>query len=48
MRVLGKGVPALGSQQHVGDLLVKVEVEIPKNLNREQKRLIEKLRNLGI
>ena len=48
MRVVGKGVPALGSQQHVGDLLVKVEVEITKNLNREQKRLIEKLRNLGI
>jgi len=48
MRVLGKGVTALGSQQHVGDLLVKIEVDIPKNLNREQKRLIEKLRNLGI
>ena len=48
MRVLGKGVPTLGSQQHVGDLLVKVEVEIPDKLNREQKRLIEKLRNLGI
>jgi len=47
MRVVGKGMRALG-QQNVGDLLVKVEVDIPDKLNREQKRLIEKLRNLGI
>ena len=47
MRVVGKGVRAL--QHHgCGDLLVKIEVEIPEKLNREQRKLIDKLRNLGI
>ena len=48
MRVVGKGVRALQHQSHTGDLLVKIEVDIPEKLNREQKRLIDKLRNLGI
>ncbi len=47
MRVVGKGVKSL-QQQAYGDLLVKIEVEIPQKLNREQRKLIEKLRNLGI
>ena len=47
MRVVGKGVKSL-QQQAYGDLLVKIEVDIPEKLNREQKRLIDKLRNLGI
>ena len=47
MRVVGKGIRALQHHGH-GDLLVKIEVEIPKKLNREQKKLIEKLRNVGI
>ena len=42
MRVRGRGVPA--SAKHAdGDLLVSVNVEIPKKLNKEQRTLVEKL-----
>jgi molecular chaperone DnaJ len=42
MRVRGRGVPA--SAKHApGDLLVTVNVEIPKRLNKEQRTLVEKL-----
>ncbi len=42
MRVRGRGVPAAGKHAH-GDLLVSVNVEIPKKLNKEQRTLVEKL-----
>jgi molecular chaperone DnaJ len=42
MRVRGRGVP--GSAKHApGDLLVTVNVEIPKKLTKEQRTLVEKL-----
>ena len=42
MRVRERGVPASSKHPH-GDLLVTVEVEIPKKLNKEQRTLVEKL-----
>jgi molecular chaperone DnaJ len=42
MRVRGRGVPA-GGRHAAGDLLVTVEVEIPKKLSREQRSLVERL-----
>src|SRR5664280_1126119 len=42
MRVRGRGVPASGKHPG-GDLLVTVNVTIPKKLNKEQKLAVEKL-----
>src|ERR1039457_4785211 len=42
MRVRGRGVPA-GGKHAAGDLLVTVNVTIPKKLNKEQKMAVEKL-----
>jgi molecular chaperone DnaJ len=42
MRVRGRGVPA-GGKHAAGDLLVTVEVVIPKKLNKEQRTLVERL-----
>jgi molecular chaperone DnaJ len=44
-RIRDKGVPHLGKRGR-GDQLVKIIVEIPKHLSREQKRLIEELGEL--
>jgi molecular chaperone DnaJ len=42
MRVRGRGVPA-GGKHAAGDLLVSVNVVVPKKLNKEQRALVEKL-----
>ncbi len=42
LRVRGRGVPAVG-RHAVGDLLVLVNVAVPKKLNKEQRALVEKL-----
>jgi molecular chaperone DnaJ len=42
MRVRGRGVPASG-KHGAGDLLVTVDVTIPKKLNKEQRTLVERL-----
>lgn len=44
-RLAGRGMPILKSGKF-GDLFVKVKVELPKNLTREQQELFEKLRKL--
>jgi molecular chaperone DnaJ len=44
LRLKGKGLPTYGSSR-MGDLLVRVNVFIPKNLTREEKKIIEKLNN---
>lgn len=41
-----KGVPYLGKQSARGDELVRVQVEIPKRLSSEEKKLIEELASL--
>ena len=42
MRVRGRGVPASGKHA-AGDLLVTIDVTIPKKLNKEQRTLVERL-----
>ena len=42
MRVRGRGVPAAGKHP-AGDLLVTIDVAIPKKLNKEQRTLVERL-----
>jgi molecular chaperone DnaJ len=42
MRVRARGVPASG-KNGAGDLLVTIEVAIPKKLNKEQRALVERL-----
>ena len=42
MRVRGRGVPA-GAKHAAGDLLVTVNVIVPKKLNKEQRALVERL-----
>jgi molecular chaperone DnaJ len=46
-RIKSRGIPFLGSSSR-GDQLVKVIVDVPKSLNREQKRIIEDLGKLGL
>ena len=45
IRVRGKGVPVRGGR---GDLLVRVDIDIPKKLSRDAKKLVEQLRAEGI
>lgn len=40
-----RGMPKLKDQQKHGDLYVRVKVNLPRNLTREQQDLFEKLRN---
>ncbi len=40
LRVRGKGIPYINGRG-IGDLLLKVVVEVPKNLNKEQKKLLQ-------
>ncbi|XP_042419306.1 chaperone protein dnaJ A7A, chloroplastic-like isoform X1 [Zingiber officinale] len=42
-----KGVPYLGKQNNRGDQLVRVQVEIPKRLSSEERKLIEELADLN-
>lgn len=44
LRLRGKGVPDVQGYGR-GDLLVKVNVFIPKNISKEEKKVLEKLRN---
>jgi curved DNA-binding protein len=45
-RLKGKGMPNLKKNSQRGDLLVTVNVEIPKKLSAEQKKLFAQLKNL--
>jgi molecular chaperone DnaJ len=46
--VMGKrGVPLLGKPNLRGDQLVKVQVEIPKRLSSEERKLVEELADLA-
>lgn len=46
LRVRGKGAPKGGGQR--GDLLIKVNITLPKKLSRKARRLVEELQNEGI
>ena len=43
LRLKGKGMPIYGKTIQ-GDLFVKIQVELPKYLNQEQKELVNKLK----
>ena len=46
LRVKNKGVPAGNGNR--GDLLIKVNIELPKKLSRKQRKLVESLKEEGI
>ena len=45
LRLRGEGLPAFGSRKR-GDLLVRVQVQVPEKLGAEERRLFERLRQL--
>jgi len=44
LRIKGKGMPEIGSKAR-GDLFATVQVQTPRKLNKEQRRLLEQLAN---
>ena len=44
VRLRGKGVPSLRGRSR-GDQYIRLLIEVPKNINREQRRLLEELEN---
>ena len=47
MRLAGQGLPIMNTN-HRGDLFIKIEVDIPKQLSEVQKELVEKLAETGL
>lgn len=47
MRMSGRGLPVMKAKTK-GDLYVKIQIKMPKNLTREQKNLIKKLAEEGL
>ncbi|HUY00014.1 MAG TPA: molecular chaperone DnaJ [Candidatus Deferrimicrobium sp.] len=46
-RLRGQGMPEFRGYGR-GDLLCKVDIEVPKRLSKEQKQMVEKLKELGL
>ncbi len=46
LRIKGAGVPSLENPEHKGDMYIKVEIDIPKSLNKEEKRILEEFRKI--
>lgn len=44
MRIRGRGVPKLGKQGERGDHYITMKVEVPRNLNEKQKKLVADLK----
>jgi DnaJ-class molecular chaperone len=47
MRLSGHGLPEMKGKSK-GDLYVRIHVNIPKHLNKEQKKLVESLAAAGL
>jgi molecular chaperone DnaJ len=45
-RIKGRGMPVLRSRE-IGDLYIQVDVEIPKNLSKRQRELLEEFRQVS-
>jgi curved DNA-binding protein len=45
-RLRGLGMPNIRNPEKTGDLLVKIDVKLPKNLTREEKQRFHELRRL--
>lgn len=48
MRIPGRGLPHMQNSEKKGDLYVQILVSLPKELNSEQLRLLEKLKEAGL
>jgi len=46
LRLDGKGLPHFGSARR-GDLLIRIRVEVPERISKEERRLYERLRDVG-
>ena len=46
MRLKGNGAPVLGDTNKRGDHYVTMKIEIPSNVSKEEKELVEQLREL--
>ena len=46
LRLKGKGMPKYNQPKSKGDLLVELNIRLPKNLSKEEEELFEKLRDL--
>ena len=44
IRISGRGMPHLKNSKQKGDLIVRIKVQIPRNLNEKQKSLLEELK----
>ncbi len=47
MRLAGQGLPIMNTNRR-GDLFIKIEVDIPKQLSEVQKELVENLAEMGL
>ena len=47
MRLSGHGIPSMKGNKK-GDLYVRIQVKMPKNLTAEQKKIAEKLAEVGL
>eukprot|EP00931_Biecheleriopsis_adriatica_P007366 TRINITY_DN108656_c0_g1_i1.p1 TRINITY_DN108656_c0_g1~~TRINITY_DN108656_c0_g1_i1.p1 ORF type:complete len:470 (+),score=90.98 TRINITY_DN108656_c0_g1_i1:125-1534(+) len=47
MRIRGRGVPKLGKEKERGDHYVTMKVEVPRNLNDEQQKLVAQLQEIS-
>jgi len=47
LRIKGKGIPAYNDPLKRGDILVQINVSIPKNLSEEEKNLFARLRDMS-
>jgi molecular chaperone DnaJ len=43
MRLRGKGMPSVSGSSGKGDLFATVQVQVPRKLSKEQRRLVEQL-----
>ena len=46
LRLRGKGMPVFGKSGQYGDLLLKLKIEVPTHLSKDEKSLFKKLQNL--
>jgi curved DNA-binding protein len=45
-RLRGQGMPQLKNPEQRGDLFATIDVQLPRNLDEEERRLFEQLRDL--
>lgn len=48
LRVKGRGVPSQNNKNNRGDVLIKLNILIPKKLSKKAEKLIEELKQEGL